>query len=629
MQPSPVERKLTAILCADVAGYSRMMGEDEEATLDSLTASRAVFSDYIQRYRGRVVNNPGDSILAEFASVVDAVACAAEIQRELAERNAELPEPRRMQFRIGINHGDVMVREGDLYGDGVNIAARVQTLADPGGICVSGKAHEEVKSKLPLEYQFLGRKEVKNIAEPVAVYRVLSRPGAAAHRVALLRRALAFPRRLARVAIFAALALAFVASGFLYWRQTSIPRDDVGKPALALPDKPSIAVLPLANLSGDPAQDYFGDGISEDIITGLTRFSNLFVIARNSTFQYKGKSVDVRTIGRDLGVRYVLEGAVRRASDRVRITAQLIDAASGAHVWAEAYDREAADLFEIQDEITREIVGKLGVQVDRAEFERTRSVPPNDMGAYDLVLQARPLLHDLSAPNHAKARDLLERAVKLDENYARAHAELAWIYLDEYRHKFNSRPNPMERALAAAQRAVELAPNDGFARWRLAKIHYYHRDFTQFDAEMQRALVLNPNDAAILADVSIHLTWLDRLEESYRYYQQAVRLDPDGPTWVRFIPTIYFYRHRRYDKSLAHALQINMPGFHWAYFFRAINYAQLGQMEKAREEAAEVLRLKPDFAYWDYVRLDNYPKVQSLHIAEGAAKAGLPLGKEP
>jgi len=321
MEPTRVERKLTAILSADVKGYSRLMGEDEVATIRTLTAYRELMASLIQQHRGRVVDTPGDNLLAEFRSVVDAVTCAVEVQRELAQRNAELPDQRKMEFRMGINLGDVVIEGERIYGDGVNIAARVEGLADGGGICISGKVHDEIKSKLALGYEPLGEHTVKNIAEPVRVYRInLEKPA-------------------------------------------TKPFD--------LPDKPSIAVLPFGNLSGDPEQEYFSDGITEDIITALSRIRQFFVIARNSTFAYKGTSPDVRRVAKDLGVRYVLEGSVRKAASRVRISAQLIEGTTGKHLWAERYDRGLEDVFAVQDEITQTVVGTIEPEARAGEGEET------------------------------------------------------------------------------------------------------------------------------------------------------------------------------------------------------------------------------------------------------------------
>ncbi len=395
-------------------------------------------------------------------------------------------------------------------------------------------------------------------------------------------------------------------------------------------DKPSIAVLPFTNLSGDTKQDYLSDGITEDIITALSRFTKMSVVARNSTFAYKGKAVDVRQVGKDLGVRYVLEGSVRRTPDRARITAQLIDASDGKHVWAENYDRALKDVLNVQDQVTQQIVGRLDVELDRAQLEQAKRTAPKDFKAYDLVLQARKLIYDHSEVNHRESRDLLERAVAIDNQLAQAYIELSWIYLDEYRHKRNARPDPLNRALKAALRGVELEPNNGFAHWRLAKILFFRKELEQFEIEKQRALALNPNHAETLGDVAIHLAVLDRTDEAFEYAQKAIKLDPQL-TWVYFAYTEHCYRKQRYREALTAAYQINMPTFYFTRFWRAINHAQLGEMESANKEAAEVLRLKPDFAYAEECKVWNCAESFVAHVFEGARKAGIPvnLGDKP
>ena len=355
------KRKLAAILSADVEGYSRLMGDDEEATVRTLTAYRSAINDLVQQYRGRVVDTPGDNILAEFTSVVDAVNCAVEIQREFAERNAELPYNRKMEFRIGVNLGDVIEEEGRIYGDGVNIAARVEAMSKAGGICISGRAFDQVENKLGLEYENLGEHQVKNITRPIRVYRVLSFPGAAAHRVVQAKDALGRRWRRIALATAAVVVLAIVVLGIwqFYTRRPSVEPASVEKMAFALPDKPSIAVLPFDNLSGDEKFDVFVDGMTEDIITALARFNQLFVIARNSTFTYKGKPVKTQQVAEELGVRYVLEGSVQISGNRLRVTAQLIDAITGRHVWVERFDRVLKDIFDVQDD--SHAAGKVGV----------------------------------------------------------------------------------------------------------------------------------------------------------------------------------------------------------------------------------------------------------------------------
>ena len=374
MAEARVERRLAAILAADVAGYSRLMGKDEEATLAALKAHRKeVIDPKIAEHRGRIVKTTGDGALVEFASAVDATRCAVDIQRTMAGRNAAIPEDRRVEFRIGINVGDIIIDEGDIYGDGVNIAARVESLATPGAICLSEDTYKQIKGKLEIDVSDMGEQQLKNIAQSLRVYGV---------------------------------------------------RPDVvqTRPALALPDKPSVAVLPFQNMSGDPEQDYFVDGMVEDIITGLSRIKWLFVIARNSTFTYKGRAVDVKQVGRELGVRYILEGSVRKVADRVRITGQLIDVGTGAHVWAERYDRKSDDIFALQDEITLSVIGAIEPTLRLAEVERAKRKRPDNLDAYDLVLRALPDVYSRMPEQSKQALVLLERALALDPTYALAHA---------------------------------------------------------------------------------------------------------------------------------------------------------------------------------------------------------------
>ena len=388
-KPIDTERRLVAILAADVEGYSRLMGADEVATLQALTERRAILDGLISAHRGRIANTAGDSVLAEFVSAVDAVQCAVEAQAELAKANLGLPAERHVNIRIGIHVGDVMVKGGDLFGDGVNIAARLQTLASAGGTCISGAAHDQVRKILPFAFADLGVQQVKNIEEPVRAFAVTAKSTGAA----------VYP------------------AGSL-----SAPADN--KP-LALPDKPSIAVLPFQNMSGDPEQEYFADGMAEDIITALSRFKALFVIARNSSFTYRGRAVDVRQVGRELGVRYVLEGSVRKAANRVRITGQLVDTATGAHLWADHFDGTLDDIFDLQDQLTATIVGAIAPRVEQAEIERTKRKPTDRLDAYDYYLRG---VAGLNIRRAAEARKLFLKAVELDPSFAVCYAMAAHCY---------------------------------------------------------------------------------------------------------------------------------------------------------------------------------------------------------
>jgi len=433
MSAEQFKRKLTAILHADVKGYSRLIGEDEEATVSTLKAYRELMGSLIRNHRGRVVHGSGDSLLAEFASVVDAVKGAVDIQEELKTRNAELSQDRKVEFRIGINLGDVIEEGEDIHGDGVNIAARIESLADPGGICIASGAYDQVKKKLSLGYEYLGGHTVKNIVEPVAVYRVLTDPKAVGKVIGEVRSEPKPRRRMA----WAVLALIFVVvSGLALWKlypqmvSPPVQLSSSEKTTSSLVDSHSIAVLPFVNMSDDPKQEYFSDGITEDLITDLSKISGLFVIARNSTFTYKGKSVKVQQVAQELGVRYVLEGSVRKASDQVRINAQLIDAGTGHHLWAERYDGKMDDIFALQDKINQKIVAALAVKLTVNEQEQSVIKETNSIAAYDAFLQGWELYLRQTPDDFAKALPLFEKSIALDPNYGRAYAALALTYLE-------------------------------------------------------------------------------------------------------------------------------------------------------------------------------------------------------
>src|SRR5210317_621189 len=416
------KRKLSAILSADAVGYSRLMAEDEAATVKTMASYREIMSSLIKQHRGRVVDSPGDNVLAEFSSVVDAVQCAVALQNEFQTRNAELAENRRMEFRIGINLGDVIDEEGLIYGDGVNISARLEALADPAGICVSKTAFDQIETKLPLGYEYLGEQSVKNILKPVGAYRVLMKPDAVGKVIGEKRFLGRYSRRTAMAAI---IALVLVAAGLVSWnmylqQSKKVEPASVDKMAFPLPDKPSIAVLPFENMSGDPEQEYFSDGITEDLITDLSKISGLFVIARNSVFIYKGRPIKIAEVGRELGVRYVLEGSVRKANGSVRITAQLVDATTEGHLWAERYDRDLKDIFALQDEVTQKIVAALAVKLTEDEQERLVRKYTENMEAYDSFLQGMELIHHHTKEANVQARQMYKRAIDLDPKFAAA-----------------------------------------------------------------------------------------------------------------------------------------------------------------------------------------------------------------
>ena len=447
------KRKLTAILGADVKGYSRLMDDDEEATLRTLKSHRTAFNNLVNEFRGRVVSTPGDYVLAEFPSVVDAVNCAVEIQRELTERNAELPDNRKMEFRIGINLGDVIEEDGQIYGDGVNIAARMEPLADAGGICISGRVYDQVVNKLGLEYEYLGEHEVKNISTPIRVYRVLSYPDSAAHRVITGEKTIT-GRKNKIIAISIASVLLIVAVIVGVWKFTgessSIEPASVKKMAFPLPSKPSVAVLPFENFSNDPDMDKFIDGFTENIITMLSNVPELFVISRNSTFAYKGKPIKVQQVAEELGVQYVLEGSVQKSDDRIRVTVQFIDALEGHHLWADRFDQEPEDIFEIQDHIALEVCASLQVLIQEGEKARLVSSGTKNFRAWDLYLQAQTQFQLWTKESEAKARELLQQTVEIDPHYIDAWLLLTRTHMVDARFGYSG---SREKSLQAAEKS--------------------------------------------------------------------------------------------------------------------------------------------------------------------------------
>jgi adenylate cyclase len=580
MAKARVERRLAAILAADVAGYSRLMGIDEEGTLAALkTLRRELIDPKIAEHRGRIVKTTGDGALVEFASAVDAVRCAMEIQRALAERNAAIPEDRRIEFRIGINVGDIIIDEGDIYGDGVNIAARVETLATPGSICLSDHAYQQIKGKLALEVSDMGEQQLKNIAQPVRVYGV--RLDGAATR-----------------------------------------------PALSLPDKPSIAVLPFQNMSGDPEQEYFVDGMVDDIITGLSRIKWLFVIARNSTFTYKGRAVDVKQVGRELGVRYVLEGSVRKLADRVRITGQLIDTVTGAHVWAERYDRKSDDIFALQDEIALSVVGAIGPSLRLAEVERVRRMRPDSLDAYDLVLRAQPDAYSQMPQRATKALVFLERALALDPTYALAHAYAAashhCLFLRAGLNEEN-RTASIRHAQAAIMHGQDDALALTFAGFSIGMDGHDHAAaFAAFEA----ALAVSPSSALTYILGSVILGWGGEAERAIEWGERAMRLSPFDPwAFAAFHSLMLGHFHRgRYEEAAnaaRKAVQSN-PDFSISYMLLAAPLAKLGRLEEAKAAAARVMELQPAFRYsWQFAGVDCAPAL-AASLSEALRVAGLP-----
>ena len=629
MTAQEVKRKLAAILSADVKGYSRLMGEDEEGTIRTLNAYKKVLTGFIEKHQGRVVGTAGDSMLAEFASVVDAVRCAVGIQEELKDRNKELSEDRRMEFRIGVNLGDV-VEDGDtIYGDGVNIAARLESLAEAGGICISGTAYDQVENKLSLGYQYLGEQAVKNIAKPVRVYRVLMEPGAAGKVIGEKKIS---PRRWQRPVLALVGILILIAAAVAVWQfgmRPSLPaleKADLKKMALPLPDKPSIAVLPFVNMSGDKEQEYFSDGITENIITGLSKIPRLFVIARNSTFVYKGKGVKVQQVAEDLGVRYVLEGSVQRSGNRVRITAQLIDAITGNHLWAERYDRDLKDIFAVQDEITLKILGDMQVKLTEGE-QALRGKPPRNLEAYLKVLQAVEYIQRFNIEGNIMAKRLTEEAIVLDPEFASAYNMLASTHMmDVWLGSSKSPKESLDKAVELTQKAISLDPKDPRYYAFIGYLYTMKRDHNRAIAEGEKAVALDPGGADAHAWLGNTLNYADRPKEAIPLFEKAIRLNPFGPTWY-FLNFGNSYRMiGQYQEAITQykkALRL-APNNILAHLCLAGTYSLLGRDEEARAEVEEILRINPKFSLESYAKTLPYKNQAQLdRYVEALRKAGL------
>jgi adenylate cyclase len=580
---SGLRHRLAAILAADVVGYSRLMAQDDRATLGLLDASRGVFRARVEANQGRVVDLAGDSVLAVFETASGAVNAALEIQKALAITGEAQAEARRMRFRIGIHLGDVIEKaDGTVYGDGVNIAARLEGLAEPGGITLSGMVHEAVRSRVAAQFADLGEQSVKNIGAPVRAFRVLREASDAAAAV-------------------------------------------LGPAALPLPGKPSIAVLPFTNMGGDAEHEYFADGIVEDIITELSRYSELFVIARNSTFTYKGRAVKVQDVRRDLGVHYVVEGSVRRSGNRVRLTVQLIDATTGNHVWAERYDRDFVDLFDLQDELTRAIVATLPGRLGAAEAERLRRKPPSDMAAFDYLLAGKIHHHRATPEDNDEALRLLDKAIALDPQFAQAYAWKACTLGQAAERGFR---DPPEKFLMLAweeiNKAVALDENDVECHRLLCEVCIETRQLDQAVMHNERALAMNPNDPRLVAQKGEVLTWLGQPAEAVEWLKTAMRLDPHGAPARAHLLGRALFGARQYAEALEAFRRIRSPRpGHLA--FMAACAAQLDRDDEARERLAAALALKPDLAIKSFVAGLYYREASDReHLAAALRKAGLP-----
>ncbi|QOZ36713.1 adenylate/guanylate cyclase domain-containing protein [Bradyrhizobium sp. CCBAU 53421] len=583
--PGP-ERRLAAVLAADMVGFSRLMEADETGTLARLKTHRIELIDpAISKNRGRIIKTTGDGLLVEFHSVVDAVLCAAEVQSRMAKRNADVAPARWMQFRIGINLGDVIVDGADIFGDGVNVASRLETLAEPGGICISGAVRDQVGDRLEdLSFEDLGDQTVKNIARPIRVFRVHLESGG---------------------------------------KSTTEQPNAAAGPVVA--KKPSIAVLPLANMSGDPEQEFFADGLTEDIITELSRFHDLLVISRNSTFVYKGKAVKVQDVAKEFAVDYVLEGSVRKAGGRIRVTVQLIDAEADRHVWAERYDRELADIFAIQDEMTRAIVAILPGRVEAAAHDRVKRKPTDNMAAYECVLAAKVLHHRSARDDNAEAQRLLERAILLDPNYAHAHAWRACVLGQTWVYNWcEDRDATFAQVASELEIALKLDDNDSDVHRILAALNLNRDDHDKAAFHQERALALNPNYDLVVVQQGELLTWLGRPEEGIDWIKRAMRLNPFHPErfWSHLGRACYCAE--KYADAAEAFSRITRPD-HTHHAFLAATLAQMGNSVAASAHATEVLKREPSFSVAAHLATQHYKREPDRARYEaGLLKAGLP-----
>jgi len=628
MTTQEVKRKLTAILSADVKGYSRLMSEDEVGTIHTLNAYKEVMTSLIQQHHGRVVDAPGDNVLAEFVSVVDAVQCAVEIQKELKTRNAELPENRRMEFRIGVNLGDVVEDGEQILGDGVNIAARLESLSEAGGICISGTAFDHVKNKLNLGYKYLGEQTVKNILEPVRVYQVLTEPEAAGKVIGEKKIS---PRRWQRTGLVLVVVLILVIAAIVIWKYytPSTSKMQVAskeKMAFSLPDKPSIAVMPFVNMTGDPNQEIFCDGLSESLITALSKIPQLFVIARHSTFSYKGKAVKVKQVAEELGVQYVLEGSVQKAGDQVRVTAQLIDALKGHHLWADRYNRDFKELFALLDDITKQIISALQIQLTWGERSRVFARGTKNLDAYLKANEAVWLCGQATREGVNRARQIADEAVALDPKYPTAYYALGLVHvLDAFLGLSKDRKGSIESSNKILQKAIALDGSFADPRALLAFNLVMLGRHDEAVAEGERAYQLAPNSSGVLYWYGTILPTVGRGEEAVPLLKEVLRLNP-RPSNAQLRSIAFALRVAgRYEEAIDYLKRAveREPNDLTAHMDLAVNYIMAGRMEEARAAAKEVLRINPRITrHFRYIPLKD-PAAEE-RFAEALGKAGLP-----
>jgi adenylate cyclase len=567
-----IVRKLAAILSTDVKGYSRLMGDDEMATVETITRYRRFIHEFVESHNGRVVDSPGDNLLAEFASAVNALDCAVAIQEKLAIENQSLDDHRRMEFRIGINVGDVIFQGERLYGDGVNIAARLEGLSDASGICISGTVYDQVKNKIGLPLEFIGARKVKNIAEPIRAYKVL------------------LSQETERMNGFSS-------------QKAPTSQDEVeneqlsGSAMLQLPDIPSIAVLPLVNMGQDTDQDYFSDGLTEDIITDLSKISGIFVIAKNSAFAYKGKSIPSSQVAQELGVHHILEGTVRRAGQRVRIATQLVDGLLNQNIWADRFDGNLKDIFDLQDQVTGKVVSALKVKLTSEEKEQRTSRSSVNPEVYDLVKKANKLGLDSTFKSHLEAREIYQRALNLDPGYAPAYVGMGWTWFDEWPFGWSEDKMVLEKALHLSERAIDLDPNLPEAYSLLSCTYLWMEEHEKAEEVINRLLAIAPNNADALAFYGYILAFSGRAEEAVAPIIRAKRMDPGRHVRLSMYLAIVYNLLERYEEAVQELEPYLDDYSSYLPLQRMLAYAyyQAGNMKRARQTATHVVQLEPGF----------------------------------
>jgi adenylate cyclase len=628
-----MERRLAAILAADAQGYCHHTELSEEGSTATLRMYRTVVDESISAHKGHIFSSAGDGLAAEFPSIVEAIRCAVEIQNEIAERNDSLPEGEKMRFRIGVNLGDVIAEGDNIYGTGVNVAARLEQFAEPGGICVSQTVYDQVRKIIEIPFQDIGERRLKNISDPVHVYRITPVP-------------LSWPRRLfsraniRRGLVIAASALVLslaVAAGLFYLRQPAVLWDTVLRESITLPEHPALAVLPFDDMSPTHDQQYLADGITEDLIMNLTKIPELLVMARTASFAYQEKPKDLSQVRKDLGVHYIVDGSIQRSDQHVRVTAQLIDSSTGRQLWAERYDRQIESIFAIRDDITRSIAGTLGGlsgKLAKAEVARVSRKDPKSFTAYDYLMRGWYEWHKFTPESNAASRDLFEQARKIDPNYARAYVGLCWAYANDFDYEWTSNyAETLRLTLDMASEAVRLDPDDYQAHWALAWAYLYHRQHDKAAAEYARARELNPNDAELIAEMANFLIFMGEPEQAIQHAKEGIRLNPFHENWyVEYLGWAYAEAGMPQEaiEVFQRVIDLENPGDDQLWYFPTLAAAfadpAVGRMEDARRIVQTLLSRKPHYSISDSVSRSFPYKTKALveRYVNAARSVGLP-----